>query len=87
MSRPRKGDTTTAPPPEAPRAPTPEEIARRAREIWLARGGGPGNDLEDWLQAERELRGEGWKAPAEDAPPAEAPVTLPRRRRSKVADT
>jgi len=32
-----------------------EEIRRRAYEIYLARGGEPGHDLEDWLQAEREL--------------------------------
>jgi hypothetical protein len=83
MSAPRKGRTTPSPP-EAPRAPTPEEIAKRAHEIWLARGGGAGGDLEDWLQAERELRAERGKAPTEDAPPAEDPGTLPRRRRSKA---
>ena len=38
--------------------PTPEEIGRRAYEIYLQRGGGPGHELEDWLQAERELREE-----------------------------
>jgi hypothetical protein len=32
-----------------------ERIRRRAYEMYLARGGGHGNDLEDWLQAEREL--------------------------------
>jgi hypothetical protein len=37
------------------RAPTTEEIARRAFEIFLARGGEPGHDLDDWLQAELEL--------------------------------
>jgi hypothetical protein len=31
------------------------EIRRRAFEIYLERGGEPGRDLEDWLQAEREL--------------------------------
>jgi DUF2934 family protein len=36
-------------------APTPEEIAQRAYEIFLARGGEPGHDLDDWLQAESEL--------------------------------
>ena len=35
--------------------PSQEEIARRAHEIHLARGGGEGHELEDWLQAEREL--------------------------------
>ena len=32
-----------------------EEIKRRAYEIYLERGEAPGRDLEDWLQAEREL--------------------------------
>jgi len=36
-------------------APSCEEIRRRAYEIYLERGGIPGNDLDDWLQAEREL--------------------------------
>jgi hypothetical protein len=38
--------------------PTSDEIARRAYEIYLERGPASGNDVEDWLQAERELRGE-----------------------------
>jgi len=36
--------------------PTNEQIAARAYEIFLRRGGSDGSDLEDWLQAERELR-------------------------------
>ena len=32
------------------------EIARRAFEVYCARGGQHGRDLDDWLQAERELR-------------------------------
>jgi hypothetical protein len=32
------------------------DIARRAYDLYLARGGEPGHQLEDWLQAERELR-------------------------------
>ncbi len=35
---------------------TDEEIRQRAYEIFLARGATPGHELEDWLQAERELR-------------------------------
>lgn len=34
-----------------------EEIRRRAYEIYLERGGQPGHELDDWLQAERELEG------------------------------
>lgn len=36
-------------------APTTEEIAQRAYEIFLARGREPGHDLDDWLEAESEL--------------------------------
>ena len=32
-----------------------EGIRRRAYEIYLERGQQPGRDLDDWLQAEREL--------------------------------
>lgn len=36
--------------------PTNGEIAARAREIYLASGSQPGHDLDNWLQAEYELR-------------------------------
>ena len=36
-------------------APTHEEITLRAYEIYLERGGAPGDALEDWTRAEREL--------------------------------
>jgi hypothetical protein len=35
---------------------TEEEVRLRAYEIYQRRGGAAGNDLDDWLQAERELR-------------------------------
>jgi hypothetical protein len=35
---------------------TDADIARRAYDIYLARGCEPGHDVEDWLQAERALR-------------------------------
>lgn len=35
--------------------PTRDEIARRAYELYLSRGGAAGHDLDDWLQAEYEL--------------------------------
>ena len=35
--------------------PSREEIRFRAYEIYLERGGLPGNELDDWLQAQREL--------------------------------
>ena len=37
------------------RSPREEEIRNRAYEIYLQRGGQPGYELEDWLQAEREV--------------------------------
>ena len=36
-------------------SPPLEEIRIRAYEIYIERGGQPGHDLDDWLQAEREL--------------------------------
>ena len=42
---------------QATRVPPHNEIAMRAFEIYLSRGAWPGNDREDWLQAERQLRG------------------------------
>jgi len=38
------------------RTPSTDEIAGRAFELFQRRGGEPGHDLEDWFQAERELR-------------------------------
>lgn len=35
--------------------PTKEEIERRAFQIYMARGRQNGNDLADWLAAEKEL--------------------------------
>lgn len=37
-------------------APTHDAIARRAYELFLARGGSHGSHEQDWLSAERELR-------------------------------
>jgi hypothetical protein len=36
--------------------PSHEEIRRRAYEIYLERGCHPGDELDDWLRAERELQ-------------------------------
>ncbi len=40
----------------AARVPGHQEIAMRAFEIYLSRGEWPGRDLEDWLEAERQLQ-------------------------------
>ena len=37
------------------REPSREEIARRAHELYLQRGGEHGKNVEDWLRAEKEL--------------------------------
>ncbi|MFB1483032.1 DUF2934 domain-containing protein [Corallococcus sp. RDP092CA] len=56
----RTGDKQPVAPASAPMsrsaAPTQEQIARRAYEIFQARGGTHGNPEQDWHQAERELR-------------------------------
>jgi hypothetical protein len=41
--------------PTAKSYPTQDEIALRAYHIYLQRGSAPGNELEDWTRAEREL--------------------------------
>jgi hypothetical protein len=51
-SRAKHGDRSTAVAPDSTRE---HEIRRRAHEIYLERGREPGCDVEDWLQAEREL--------------------------------
>ena len=38
-----------------PPAPTPEQLQKRAYEIFEARGGAPGREWDDWLLAEAEL--------------------------------
>ena len=35
--------------------PNEDEIRRRAYQRYLDRGGAPGSDFDDWLEAEREL--------------------------------
>ena len=39
----------------ANRALNHDQIRRRAHEIYVERGGLPGQELQDWLQAEREI--------------------------------
>jgi hypothetical protein len=36
--------------------PTHEEIAKKAYALYLVRGARDGHDVQDWLQAERELK-------------------------------
>jgi Protein of unknown function (DUF2934) len=37
---------------------TKDDVARRAYELFLARGQAEGHDVEDWLEAERQLEAE-----------------------------
>lgn len=65
-NRPKRKSTTKRPAAKKPKAsPTParsrpseDEIRRRAYELFEQRGGSHGQEDDDWLQAERELRGE-----------------------------
>jgi hypothetical protein len=61
VKRPSDKVKTTRPPkrdarPQV-RPPTEADVRERAYQLFLARGAEPGRDLEDWLQAERELTG------------------------------
>jgi hypothetical protein len=49
QTKPRRGRAATA------GKPARERIQRRAYELYLARGDGPGSPDGDWLRAEREL--------------------------------
>jgi DUF2934 family protein len=56
MSKKLKGSLPAAKKSSAAKTtPTHEEIALRAYEIYLERGGASGDALEDWTRAEREL--------------------------------
>ena len=46
------------------REPSGKEIARRAHELYLQRGGEHGKDVEDWVRAEKELGDEPAAGPA-----------------------
>ena len=48
--------TSTVTSEDAPDSPTYDEIAEAAYQRYLRRGGGDGQDFDDWLEAERELR-------------------------------
>ena len=63
MAKTRESSSPTIVKPRvASNPPTQEEIALRAYQIYLERGGVPGNEFEDWMEAERQLAGENGKA-------------------------
>jgi hypothetical protein len=43
---------------------TEQFIRRRAHELYLSRGQQPGHEMDDWLQAERELKGKARQQPS-----------------------
>jgi Protein of unknown function (DUF2934) len=42
--------------PEVHRPPPRDDVAQRAYELFLSRGQTDGHDVEDWLEAERQLK-------------------------------
>lgn len=50
--------------------PTPEQIAALAHAIWIDRGRPEGRDIDHWLEAERQLRGDIRPTRAADELPA-----------------
>jgi hypothetical protein len=55
-------------------------IARRAYEIYVQRGGENGKDVEDWLRAEKEIRGKPADVPANRERPQQAGNSTNRQR-------
>jgi hypothetical protein len=70
VSRPGKPEVTplrpaamqtpqyTAPKPQTKKGPTQEQIAERAWALWVRGGCMPGQDRQNWFEAERQLRAE-----------------------------
>jgi len=59
MSKPqRKTKTIKLVTAEQRRVVTKDDVARRAYELFLARGQAEGHDVDDWLEAERQLEAE-----------------------------
>ena len=58
MSRPKQTDKKETPEASLPAAVREEDIARCAYALYLARGGADGHALDDWLEAEKQLRAE-----------------------------
>jgi hypothetical protein len=57
MSKPIEKSSPGRQPRTAESQPAREEIELRAYQIYVERGGAHGQDVEDWLQAERQLSG------------------------------
>ena len=59
----------------------PDAVAKRAYEIYQRRGGADGADLDDWLEAERELK----RGPSSVTGPAPSSSPAKPRRRKPSA--
>lgn len=73
--KPTRTSKRTAPLADEPNN-DPDAIAKRAYEIYQNRGGNHGADLDDWLEAERQLK----------RGPAAVTVSSPPRRRRKAPE-
>jgi hypothetical protein len=72
---PKKSETAspkTAKPRASRKSPPQEAIALRAYQIFLERNGAPGNPLDDWTRAERELLAQTGKLRRKPAPKSKA---------------
>jgi hypothetical protein len=56
MGRPLKAQKPQEMKANTSELPLEEQIRQRAHEIYLQRGGDAGSDMDDWLQAEDEIR-------------------------------
>jgi hypothetical protein len=63
------------------KTPTQKEIELRAFEIYLQRGGEDGNELNDWLAAEKELT----ESLQMDTSESAVPDVMPLRKRAAVS--
>ena len=72
MAKTMESGSPAAPQSRVAKNPTEEEIAVRAYQIYEERGGAAGNEVEDWIRAERELLAENvTPAPENEKPVAE----------------
>ena len=55
---------------------TSDEVAKKAYDLYLSRGGGHGADFDDWIEAEKQLK------ESQQQPPPPAPE---RRKRPRAA--
>jgi hypothetical protein len=65
----------------AKKTPTQKEIELRAYEIYLQRGGEDGNELNDWLAAEKELT----ESLQMDTSEHTVPDVMPLRKRAAIS--